>query len=175
MINRAAMDLIKDFEGLRLDAYQDSAGVWTIGYGTTSRAGVGIAPKRGMRITEAQAEQFLRLAVNKFVAQIRPHITAPISENELGAFASLAYNIGPNAFIRSTALRQFNAGNKTAAADAILMWNKAGGKVLRGLQRRREAERALFLTPVLSSSPPVTSAPSGFWASLIAAIKRIFQ
>jgi hypothetical protein len=71
-----------------------------------------------------------------------------MNNNEYGAFLSLAYNIGPGAFKKSSALRLFNAGDKAGAAKALLMWNKAGGKVLAGLTRRREAEKKLFLTPV---------------------------
>jgi hypothetical protein len=106
-----------------------------------------------MRITEAQATEYLRKTVEKFAREIRPHITAPINENEFAAFVSLAYNIGPGAFRKSSALRHFNQGNKAKAADAILLWNKAGGKVLRGLVNRREEERALFLRPVAPQRP----------------------
>lgn len=149
-INQAAVDLVKQFEGFRGEAYLDKLAnppVWTIGYGTTANAGVGIAPKAGTIITEAQAEEYLHRGLEKFAAQIAPFIAAPINENEFGAFVSLAYNIGPEAFARSTALRRFNAGDRAGAANAMLAWNKAGGKVYEGLKRRRAAERALFLTP----------------------------
>jgi GH24 family phage-related lysozyme (muramidase) len=100
-----------------------------------------------MAITQAEAEAYLVKALEKFAAAIRPKITAPINGNEFGAFLSLAYNIGPGAFAKSSALRKFNAGDKAGAADAILLWNKAGGRVMKGLDRRRAAERKLFLTP----------------------------
>lgn len=163
MINKAGIDLIKKWEGFKADAYRDAVGIWTIGYGTTAMAGVGIDPKPGMRITEAQAEEYLRRGVDKFAREIRPAITAPINENEFAAFVSLAYNIGPRAFRKSSALRHFNQGNKAKAADAILLWNKAGGKVLRGLVNRRNEERALFLTPSAQrpeNAPPSASKPS---------------
>lgn len=147
-INKATVDLVKEFEGFRAKAYKCPAGVWTIGYGTTASAGVGITPKDGMTITKSDAEAYLQAALDKFADQIAPSITAPTNSNEFGAFVSLAYNIGPGAFKKSSALRLFNAGDKDGAAKAILMWNKAGGKVLKGLTRRREAERKLFLTPV---------------------------
>ncbi len=163
-VNKATLDLMKEFEGLRLDAYVDpgtGGEPITIGYGTTARAGVGIVPRLGMKITKPEAEEYFRRALVKFEAQIRPMITIPINDNEFGAFMSLAYNIGPGAFARSSALRKFNAGDKAGAANAILLWNKAGGKVMRGLQRRREAERKLFLTPVvgqpLATKPVVAS------------------
>lgn len=144
-VNAATIDLIKEFEGLRTEAYRDTGGVWTIGYGTTAAAGVGITPAAGMTITEAQAEGFLAAAVNKFAAQIAPMITVPVTENEFGACVSLAYNIGPVAFSGSTVLRRLNAGDRAAAAAAFALWNKDNGKILSGLARRRAAEAALFL------------------------------
>lgn len=163
MINQATFDLVEEFEGLRLKAYKDAVGVWTIGYGTTAAAGLGIDPKAGMSITEAEAKSLLAEGLERFAASIRPKITAPINDNEFGAFLSLAYNIGPGAFAKSSALRKFNAGDKAGAADAILLWNKAGGKVLAGLTRRRKAERELFMTPVAAHKPttnPVVSQKS---------------
>jgi lysozyme len=145
-IDPRAVDLIKEFEGFRALAYLDPVGIWTIGYGTTAAAGVGIEPKAGMRITEAEGEVYLTLALEKFADSIRPKITRSISPAEFGAFLSLAYNIGPGAFARSSALREFNEGNKEEAADAILLWDKAGGNRLAGLVRRRKAERELFLS-----------------------------
>ena len=150
VVNKAGLNLIKEFEGFRANAYDDGVGVMTIGYGTTARAGVGINPVPGMTISHEEAEWYLEKTLAKFADKIRPSITAPINENEWAAFLSLAYNIGPTAFNRSSALRHFNNGDKYLAAKAILLWNKAGGKVMRGLERRREAERKLFLTPVAS-------------------------
>lgn len=157
-INAAGLALIKEFEDFRAEAYRDSAGVWTIGYGTTDRAGVGITPRPGMVITKAEAEFYLEKAISKFIAEIEPSITAPINENEFAAFVSLAYNIGPTAFKKSSALRHFNAGDKARAAQNILLWNKAGGKVLSGLVRRREAEKTLFLSPAQVAAPPAPPA-----------------
>lgn len=148
MINRAAENLIKDFEKCKLKAYLCPAGVWTIGWGTTAAANVGITPCEGMVITQAEADKYFNLTIEKFIAEIKPAIKRPINENEHGAFVSLAYNIGAPRFKESSALRYFNAGDTKKAADAILLWNKAGGKVLKGLIRRREVERTLFLTPV---------------------------
>jgi len=189
-VNAATLALIKEFEGLRLTAYKDPVGIYTIGYGTTASAGVGITPKAGMKITEAEAEGYLLAALDKFGAGIRSSITAPINENEWGAFLSLAYNIGPGAFKKSSALRKFNAGDKAGASDAILLWNKAGGKVLAGLKRRREAERKLFLSDITTkpmsetpkqtetapqkpAAPSVAPAQSKPATGLLAAILRI--
>ena len=189
MINKATIDLIKEFEGFRAKAYLDPVGICTIGYGTTAAAGVGIKPGLGMTITEAQAHGYLMAAVDKFAAQIAPKITKPINENEFGAFVSLAYNIGPGAFGKSSALRKFNAGDKPGAASSILLWNKAGGKVMSGLVRRRSAEMTLFLRPVavpvvdyvkkppeiehnapVMSTKPQSVNTSSFWARIIAAL-----
>jgi len=191
MINSAALRLIKEFEGFEAEAYKDPVGIVTIGYGTTAAAGVGISPKLGDKITEAQATDYLKRAVDKFAAQILPKITRTPTGNQFGAMVSLAYNIGPGAFNKSTVLRRFNAGDTSGAADAFLMWNKAGGKVLAGLTRRRKAERELFLTPDRATKLPSTSvdvkepqkiehvAPvvltPSFWAQLIAAILAILK
>lgn len=153
-IPQQAVDIVKKWEGFRAEAYQDSVGVWTIGYGTTAAAGVGIVPHQGMKISERQAEKYLRRGLEKFADQIRPNISGPINDNEFSAFLSLAYNIGPGAFNTSTALRRFNIGDKHGAAEALTWFNKAGGRVLRGLTNRRAEEKALFLTPVRSPIPP---------------------
>ena len=170
IINAAGLKLVKAFEGCKLTAYIDPVGVWTIGYGTTAAAGVGIIPKPGMQITEAQAEAYMMKALEKFAAHIRPLISTAINENEWAAFLSLAYNSGPGAFGKSSALWKFNEGDKAGAADAILLWNKGGGKVLDGLKRRRAAERALFMTPVAAThwGVPETPAKQSFIARLIA-------
>ncbi len=181
MINAETLALIKEFEGLELDAYIDAVGVWTIGYGTTAAAGVGISPKRGMRITEAEAEEYLRRGIDKFATQIRPYFTREPNANQFGAFVSLAYNIGPSAFRGSSALRKFNAGDLAGAADAILLWNKGtvnGKKVmLRGLVRRREAERAMFLKPTKAApaTAPTTTPRPSFWAVFAEAIANLIR
>lgn len=145
IVNQAAIDLIKEFEGFEPKAYRDPVGIWTIGYGTTEMAGVGIDPKAGMTITHDDAERYLQLAVQKFAASVEDLIDVPVTENQFGALVSLAYNIGPSALAKSTVMKRLNAGDYQGAADAFAMWNKAGGKVLPGLTRRRAAERALFL------------------------------
>lgn len=177
IVNKATIDLIKEFEGCKLTAYQCSAGVWTIGYGITEGAGVGIKPAKGMTITQQQAEDLLRQAVDKFAARVDELITVNVNANEFGACVSLAYNIGPNAFAKSTVLRELNAGRKDAAAAAFQMWNKAGGVVSKGLVRRREAEKQLFLKPVsadMHNVPDQVEAES-IWVAIINAIAAIFK
>jgi lysozyme len=159
MLNKASLDLIKRWEGCKLKAYKCSAGVWTVGYGLTTNAGF-IEVGADTVITQAEADWYLEKTVEKFLAEIKPAITAPINENELGAFTSLAYNIGPTAFRKSSALRNFNAGNKDRVPTSIRMWRKAGGKVVKGLVNRREAEVDLFLAPVIAEKPaPARTSP----------------
>jgi lysozyme len=143
-LTQAAVDLVKHFEGKRLKAYLDPVGVVTIGYGYTNRAGFGPGVKKGDTWTEEKADEMLRRGLEMFGEKIRPHIKARATDEQFGAFVSLAYNIGWQSFIRSTALKRFNAGDVAGCAEAMLWWNKSGGKVMRGLVRRREAEVSLF-------------------------------
>lgn len=148
------INLIKQFEGLELEAYQDAVGIWTIGYGHT-----GPDVKPGMRITEKEADNLLskRLA-REFEPGVNSAIRGDVNQNEFDALVSLAYNIGVSALKKSTVIKRLNKGDIMGAADAILWWNKAGGRVLNGLVRRRAAERALFLQPV-NALPRPAKAP----------------
>ncbi|MEO0537654.1 MAG: lysozyme [Cyanobacteria bacterium P01_A01_bin.123] len=137
--NAAGIRLIKSFEGLRLKAYQDAVGIWTIGYGTTS----GVRP--GMVITEAEAERLLRRDVDKFERAVSSLVKVSINDNQFAALVSFSYNVGSSALGDSTLLRLLNQGNYQGAADQFPRWNRAGSRVLAGLTRRRNAERALFL------------------------------
>ncbi|XQQ05069.1 MAG: lysozyme [Leptolyngbya sp. IPPAS B-1204] len=138
-INAKGLRLLKSFEGLRLQAYQDSVGVWTIGYGTTS----GVRP--GMVITEAQAEALLRRDLDRFERAVSDLVKVPLSDDQFSALVSFTYNVGEGALASSTLLRLLNQRNYQGAADQLLRWDKAGGSTLPGLTRRRKAERALFL------------------------------
>ncbi|MEM6425017.1 MAG: lysozyme [Cyanobacteria bacterium P01_H01_bin.119] len=138
--NAAGLRLIKTFEGLRLRAYQDAVGIWTIGYGTTSN----IRP--GMVITEAEAERLLKRDVERFERAVNSSIAVSLNDNQFSALVSFSYNVGAGALRNSTLRRVLNQGNYTAAANEFPRWNRAGGRVLAGLTRRRNAERALFLS-----------------------------
>jgi len=144
-ISDKALELIKEFEGLQLNAYRDPVGILTIGYGYTNDAGFGPGVSRDDVWTAQQAEDMLREGVLRFANNIQPHFTIKPNADQFGAFVSLAYNIGWQSFVKSTALKRWNAGDVEGAAEAVTWWNKAGGKVLRGLVRRREAEAALIL------------------------------
>lgn len=138
-VNSKGLRLLKSFEGLRLEAYQDAVGVWTIGYGTTS----GVQP--GMVITEAQAEAFLRRDLNRFEQAVTDLVKVPLTDDQFSALVSFTYNVGEGALSTSTLLRLLNQRDYQGAADQLLRWDKAGGQSLAGLTRRRKAERALFL------------------------------
>lgn len=139
--------LIKEFEGLNLTAYQDSAGVWTIGYGHT-----GPDVKRGLKISEQDADALLRDDLHAAEQAVARHVKVHLNQNEFDALVSLVYNIGAAAFRKSTALRRLNENDRVGAAETLTRFNKAtiGGQLtaLPGLTRRRAAERALFLTPM---------------------------
>lgn len=137
--SQRGLSLIKSFEGMRLQAYQDAVGVWTIGYGATH--GV----KAGISITKEQAERMLLNDVQRFEPEIERLITAPVNQNQWDALMSFTYNLGAANLESSTLRRLLNAGDYAGAAEQFLRWNKAGGKVLPGLVRRRAAERDLFL------------------------------
>ncbi|POA98395.1 muraminidase [Chromobacterium sinusclupearum] len=133
------INLIKQFEGLKLTAYQDSVGVWTIGYGHT-----GPDVRAGLTISNSQADQLLRLDLQRFEQGVSNLVKAVINQNQFDALISFSYNLGLGNLQSSTLLRLLNQGDYQAAAGQFHLWNKAGGKVLPGLTRRRLAEQALF-------------------------------
>ncbi|MNG66033.1 Lysozyme RrrD [compost metagenome] len=146
MINKATIDLIKKYEGLRLTAYLCPAKVWTIGYGTTFYPNGGKV-KQGDIITQIQAEQYLSDIVERFSMQVRNVVKMSINENQLGALTSLAYNIGINAFNNSTLLKKVNINpNDPSIGIEFSRWNKGGGKVLTGLINRRHDEKELYFS-----------------------------
>ncbi|HDI1575870.1 lysozyme [Acinetobacter baumannii] len=138
------LNLIKGFEGKRLTSYDDGVGVWTIGYGTIKYPN-GVRVKKGDTCTERQAETYLKNDLNRFEVAINKLVKVPLSQNQFDALASFTYNLGETNLANSTLLKKLNKGDYQGAADQFLVWNKAGGKVMKGLVRRREAERALFL------------------------------
>lgn len=138
---RAAISLR---EGNKLQAYQDSVGIWTIGVGHTAAAGEP-SPRRGMTITASQSDEILSRDLAKFEKAVNEAVKVALAQNEFDALVSLAFNIGGGAFAKSTLVRKLNANDKAGAANAFLSWNKAGGKTLKGLTIRRQAERQQFL------------------------------
>ncbi len=138
-ISVEGLALIKKFEGLELDAYKCAAGVWTIGYGHTK--GV----QEGDVWSEAQANEMLEIELEEFERYINDNVTVALSQNQFDALVSWVYNLGPANLKASTMLKVLNSGDYEGVPAQIKRWNKAGGKVLEGLIRRREAEALLFI------------------------------
>ena len=141
-INKAGLELLKSFEGLRLEAYQDSGGIWTIGYGHTATA------KEDMVIDEAEAERLLLLDLYIAESAVDLLVTERVpSDNQFAALVVFVFNIGVFAFQKSTMLNLLNSGVEAQrVADQFDRWNKVNGVILKGLVRRRAAEKKLFLT-----------------------------
>lgn len=143
-ISPSGIDLICNFEGKRLTAYDDGVGVWTIGFGTTVYPN-GIKVMKGDTCTEAQAKTYMAHDLKKFEATVNKAVTVQLNQNQFDALVSLAYNIGTNAFSKSTLVKKLNANDIRGAADQFDVWVNAGGKRMQGLVNRRTVEKALFL------------------------------
>lgn len=142
-IGTAGLNLIKEFEGCVLTAYKCPAGVWTIGYGHTGKVD-GKAICAGMTITEAKATELLKEDVSRFELHVSKYSeTYDWNQNEFDALVSFAYNIG-----NIDQLTGYGTRSREVIANSIILYNKAGGQVLAGLVRRRQAEQKLFLTKV---------------------------
>lgn len=145
-ISENGVDLITEFEGYVGSAYIDPVGIWTIGFGSTYIFGRPV--RRGDVVDEDQALAALVDDVKKFLAQVEDFIQVVIGQNQIDAVACFIYNIGPEAFKRSTLLKLMNEGDMRGAAKQFLRWNRAGNKVMAGLTRRRQAEMELFLNGI---------------------------
>lgn len=131
--------LTKQFEGCKLSAYQDQVGVWTIGYGHT---GAGVAS--GLTITQDQADALLTSDIAAAATFVNQIVTVPLQQNQFDALVDFVFNLGRTRFGGSTLLKNLNTGDFAGAAAQILVWDHAGGQVVAGLLRRRQAEKALF-------------------------------
>lgn len=166
-IGTKGLQLIKDFEGLELKAYMPTPDdVPTIGYGHTKTA------KMGMEITEKQAEALLKKDLAWVELAVNKRVTVPITQGQYDALCSFVYNLGETNFTKSTLLRRLNNKRYTEAADELLRWNKQGAKVLRGLTRRREAERALFLS---EPDAPTSATAQGPLAAVLWVLEAILD
>jgi lysozyme len=143
-LNKEGSDLIKSFEGCKLKAYQCSAKKWTIGYGNTFFED-GTPVVAGNAISQQKAEDMFELIASEFASKVAKLVTSNVTENQFGALVSFAYNCGAVNLQKSTLLKKVNANHNDQSIRAeFLKWNKAGGKVLAGLTRRREAESNLY-------------------------------
>lgn len=178
--NDAALALICEFEGFEPRWYPDPAHGWkvpTIGYGHTDSAGYPrYADDKGLVLTKADAKTILARDLGQYERAVASAVHVPLNENQFGALVSFTFNLGPGNLKSSTLLRKLNAGDYAGAAGEFARWNKAGGKVLAGLTRRRAAERALFEKP--AARIPVTDATTalrqGVFAALLALLQSIF-
>ena len=156
-INQAGLDLIKSFEGCKLQSYQDVVGVWTCGWGST-----GPDISGPMTWTQAQADARLAHDLQKFENGVNSCVKVELTDNQFAALVCFAYNCGLGNLQSSTLLKCVNASDTAGAAAQFLRWNKAGGNVVPGLTRRRQAESDLFLKSdgVQSSGDQLGSGPS---------------
>lgn len=148
-INQAGINLIKKYEQCRLYSYQCSAGVWTIGWGHT-----GPDVKSDMQITQQMADLLLEKDLQKFEKEVLSLLKVKVTSNQFSALVSFAFNVGSDidadtiaeGLGDSTLLKKLNAGDVKGAAEEFPKWNKAKGKVLNGLTKRRLEEKELFLS-----------------------------
>ena len=141
----AGVSLIKTFEGFRAKPYRCPAGIPTIGYGATFYPDGRKVSLNDPAITEARATELLRDMLGGFERGVLRQVKVELAQHEFDALVSFAYNVGSEALAGSTLLKRLNANDKKGAADQFLRWNRADGRVMSGLTRRREAERAMFL------------------------------
>lgn len=141
MISKQLLDLTKQYEGCRLDSYQDVVGVWTIGYGCT---GKDIGP--GMVWTQEQVDSELMKRLEQAQLDILACTKVKLNPNQLDALADFVYNLGVHAYIRSTLKEKLEAGDPTGASNEFIKWCYAGSTISLGLVRRRKAEKAMFLS-----------------------------
>jgi lysozyme len=141
-VNQRTLELVKHFEGLCLRAYQDPVGVWTIGWGHTGLQHEDGTVYPGRVITVEEAERLLRYDMDQFEAAVQALVKVALTDDQYGALVSFHFNTG--GLGRSTMLQMLNNGNYASAADQFTRWNKAGGRVLPGLTRRRLSEKNLY-------------------------------
>jgi lysozyme len=141
-----AMPIVKKYEGKKLTAYLCPAEVWTIGYGSTYYED-GKSVQRGQVITEARAEELLIHTLTKFNTEVKRLVKSTCNYNQIAALTSFAFNVGINAFAKSTLLKKVNINPKDQTiANEFMRWNKAGGRILNGLSKRRAEESTLYFT-----------------------------
>jgi len=140
VISTPGIELLTHFEGLKLEAYQDSVGVWTIGYGHTK--GV----HKGMTITQEQAESMLLEELKEYEGYVERYVEVELTQEQFDALTVWVYNLGPTNFRNSTLLKRLNESNYEDVPAQIKRWNKAGGQELAGLTKRRASEAHLFAT-----------------------------
>jgi len=166
------LDLLKDFEGLKLRAYLDPVGIWTVGYGHTSAAGPpAVTP--GLVITQGEAEEILKRDMAQYEDGVRKHVKATLTQGQFDALVDFAYNAGVGALAKSTLLKRVNAGKFDEVPAEFMKWTKGGGRELPGLVRRRRAEAKLWRG--IDTDTPVVVAESSAAPDRPKASKSIIQ
>lgn len=145
--SQAIVEFVKRWESCKLTAYRDAVGVLTIGYGRTRDV------QQGDTITQEQADEWIVDELVEYAEGLARYIGRPTTQQQADALLSLAYNCGVDAIGMSGVMARHNAGLWQECADRFLLWNRAGGRVLRGLTKRREAERDVYISGDYSGSP----------------------
>lgn len=143
---KRGIDLIKEFEGFRAKPYRDAVGIPTIGYGNTYYEDGRAVKLTDAVISTARGEELLKSVLTRYEAAVNRYVQVPINQNQFDALVSFAYNVGNENLRKSTLMKLLNARKYSLAAEQFSRWNRAGGKVLPGLVRRRAREKALFLS-----------------------------
>jgi lysozyme len=161
-LNDETLDMLARWEGFRANAYPDPGSrdgtPWTIGYGQTRINGRAV--RRGDTITEPEARQGLRMELDRVSGVVQRLVKVPLSDNQHGALVGFTYNIGDDAFAKSTLLKKLNAGDYAAVPAQLARWNKNDGKVMPGLTNRRAAEAGLWAKGDFVASNTVSASPS---------------
>jgi len=158
-ISSNGIAFLKKEEGLRLKAYKDQVGVWTIGYGNTYYEN-GVKVKEGEAITEARAEQLLRNKLKEFESAVNKTITVEVNQNKFDAMVSLCYNIGTGGFSKSTLAKRVNNNPYDATIrEAFESWKFAGGKPILLNRRKREYDLYSSLIPGVIAEKKSLSCP----------------
>lgn len=162
-VNAETLSLVKQWEGFRAEAYPDPGSrdgtPWTIGYGTTKIGGVPV--KKGQTISEPEAARLLGIELTRVAAVVERLVKASLTDNQFGALVSFTYNIGDDAFTRSTLLKKLNAGDYAAVPAQMARWVHNDGNQMQGLVNRRAAEAGLWAKGAHVSSNNVDAKPSG--------------
>ncbi|MGO4671152.1 lysozyme [Bosea sp. 2RAB26] len=154
-ISDEGLALIKRWEGCRLTAYRDVAGLLTIGYGST---GAHVRP--GLKITQVDADRLLLRDLSRFERAVATLVKVPLNDGQFAALVSFAFNVGEGALVKSTLLKKLNAGNYAAVPAELMKWVNAGGRKVEGLVNRRAAEGGLWARGSHVSSNTVPAAPA---------------
>lgn len=162
-VNADTLALIQQWEGFRSDAYPDPGSrdgtPWTIGYGNTRINGRAV--KKGDKITKADATALLKIDLERVAAFVESLVKVELTDNQFGALVSFDYNIGDDAFAKSTLLKKLNAGDYVSVPAQLARWNKNDGHVMPGLVNRRAAEAGLWAKGAHVASNTVEAKPSG--------------